>query len=542
MDTMPRPASRHRFHDLDRKIFRTTSGPVSEAGWLPEDLAADAARRLGLASLIYASTYFVAHFVSGFVGRFRPDPLAYILNDPSSYIAAAAIALAIAVFVVSVKKRNDPDFVLDVGLVFMVLGSAGIATGTIWGLMPGGPPDPDMGNDFMGVPWEATWILLYPMIAPNKPHKILVAALLSATTGLAVAFMSRFTGATPPSVSYGFLVQYFLFTSYICAFLAWFGSKCIYDLGSSVREAREIGSYELVEKLGAGGMGEVWRAKHRLLARPAAVKLIKPEMLGCCGDIGSEVQQRFELEAQTTAGLQSPHTVEVYDFGRTSRGAYYYVMELLDGLSFEELVKKHGPQPPERVVPLLRQICHSLHDAHASHLVHRDIKPGNIFVCRYGQEHDFVKVLDFGLVKQTQQSAQEDLNLTRVDSTYGTPGFLSPEMALGKADIDGRADLYSLGCVAYWLLTGEPVFRGETALEVAAMHLKDEPLPPSSLCEFPVPTALDEIILACLAKKPEDRPAGACDVARVLDAIDLPGRWDADRARRWWDVNAPVAV
>ncbi len=530
---------RHRIQKLGHGFLKQASCKLTDFRCLPDDLEEEAARRLGMVSLLYAFTYFFAYFVSGVVAGVEGSTVRFFFLYPRSYIAWAAILFALGVFVLSRVQRIPPAKLLDGGLVFMVVGAAGIAANTFWGILPDGSPDSMPGNRFMGVPWEAVWIVLFPMIAPNKPLKILLAALLAASTGLVVTFLSRYHGATSPEVSYGFLGRYFLFTSYLCALLAWMGSKYIFHLGRSVHEAREIGSYYLVQRLGAGGMGEVWRAEHQLLARPAAVKLIKPEVLGCTGTAGSEVQKRFELEAQATAGLHSPHTIHLFDFGRTSEGVYYYVMELLDGLSLEELVARYGPQPPERVLFLLIQICHSLYDAHQSGLVHRDIKPGNIFLCRYGQEYDFVKILDFGLVKQTHRADSQDLNLTKIGSTYGTPNFLSPEMAMGRGDIDGRSDLYSLGCVAYWLLTGLPVFQGKTSLEVAAMHLKDTPLPPSQLSEFEIPPALEDAILACLAKDPGARPANAKVLGDRLAGLSTNGTWDEEKARRWWEIHEP---
>jgi len=289
-------------------------------------------------------------------------------------------------------------------------------------------------------------------------------------------------------------------------------------------------------------MGEVWLGKHLMLARPAAIKLIKPDMLGRDVEGRQTAIRRFEREAQATALLHSPHTIRLYDFGSTSNGSFYYVMELLHGISLDQLISKYGPQSPARVVFILKQICHSLHDAHTNNMIHRDIKPGNILICRLGQDYDYVKVLDFGLVKSITKSSSLDMSLTQADISCGTPGYLSPEMALSRADIDGRADLYSLGCVAYWLLTGEPVFSGETALDTAAMHLKDAPIPPSQCSEFTIPGDLEQIILGCLAKKPSDRPADALALAERLAGCSLSETWDSNTARQWWQINKPCTA
>jgi serine/threonine-protein kinase len=303
-----------------------------------------------------------------------------------------------------------------------------------------------------------------------------------------------------------------------------------------------MGAYRLVKRLGEGGMGEVWMAEHHLLARPAAIKLVR----GLSGAQGSSTaslshHHRFEREVQATSLLRSPHTIEVYDFGRTDDGRFYYVMELLDGLSLEELVQRFGPVPSERAVAILRQICHSLAEAHARGLVHRDIKPANIFVCRYGLEHDFVKVLDFGLVKTT--SASTDVRLTDVGTFAGTPAYGSPESALGEnLDVDGRSDLYSLGCVAYWLLTGRTVFDATQPIQMLVQHANQTPDPPSRATELAVPPELDALVLQLLSKAPEDRPATADETARHLAAIPMPaGAWTRERARVWWDRYRPAA-
>ena len=284
---------------------------------------------------------------------------------------------------------------------------------------------------------------------------------------------------------------------------------------------------------------------HRVLARPAAVKLIHPEALAEDAAKAQAVLARFEQEAQATASLRSPHTIQLYDFGRADDGAFYYVMELLDGVDLETLVDKYGPQDPARVVHLLVQACHSLEEAHRAGLIHRDIKPANLFVCRFGTDDDFVKVLDFGLVKEVRAESDPGAatpQLTQHGVVVGTPGFMPPELALGKADIDGRADLYALGCVAYWLLTGALVFEGETPMEQMVQHAKDAPVPPSSRSEHEIPEALEKIILSCLAKDPAERPASAQDLARQLRDCSLDEPWTSERAHRWWEVHRPAGA
>jgi serine/threonine protein kinase len=246
---------------------------------------------------------------------------------------------------------------------------------------------------------------------------------------------------------------------------------------------------------------------------------------------------RFKREADAAAKLRSPHTVELYDFGETEDGTLYFVMELLEGMDLESLVRKEGPLPQERVIHILRQVCDSLEEAHASGLIHRDIKPANIHVGRVGLKHDFVKVLDFGLVKSVLP-AGDDSMATAAGLTPGTPAYLAPEMALGET-CDGRADLYALGCVAYFLLTGQLVFQASNSLQMITKHIQETPLPPSQRTELEVAPELDQIVLTCLAKRPEDRPASATELDRMLASIQVEP-WSEEEATIWWRTHQPA--
>jgi serine/threonine-protein kinase len=320
-------------------------------------------------------------------------------------------------------------------------------------------------------------------------------------------------------------------------------SHVIYGLRREVAAARDIGQYTLEEKLGSGGMGEVWRARHRLLIRPAALKLVRPEALGSSPAGPDVLLRRFEREARATAGLRSPHTVQLYDFGVTDDGTLYYAMELLEGVDLETLVRRFGPVPAERAVHILRQACRSLAEAHAAGLVHRDIKPANLFIVRAGGERDFIKVLDFGLVKLGETRADpESVKLTLTGAVAGTPAYIAPEMVLGEDHVDARADLYSLGCVGYWLLTGQLVFDADTAMKMMLAHAHTPPRPPSSRTELAIPAALDEAILACLAKDPADRPQTADDLIARLDACAFAAPWTPERAEKWWRAHLPEAA
>jgi serine/threonine-protein kinase len=370
-------------------------------------------------------------------------------------------------------------------------------------------------------------IVVFPMVIPFPPRRLLVASILAAIGSPASLVVLDRMG------THALTIDDLVAASISPAFavvLAYFGARMIYAIGQDVSRARLLGAYRLESRLGAGGMGEVWRASHRMLARPAAVKLIAPKNLG---SDARAARIRFEQEAQATALLRSPHTVEVYDFGVSSDGAFYYVMELLDGLDLDQLVRVHGPLPASRVVHILRQTCHSLGEAHAAGMVHRDIKPANIFVCHYGSDFDFVKVLDFGLVKKRKLVG--DQAVTQKDQFVGTPAFLAPEIAL-DAEIDGRADLYSLGCVAYWLLTGTFVFTADNLIALAAKHVQEDPVHPSKRTEMDIPADLERVVMDCLHKNPVDRPDSAEELANRLSDCDV-GAWTRDEAKRWWHLR-----
>ena len=287
-------------------------------------------------------------------------------------------------------------------------------------------------------------------------------------------------------------------------------------------------------------MGEVWRAEHHKLLRPAAIKLIRPERIEDTDQSSArDTIRRFEREAQATATLRSPHTVELYDFGVSGNGVFYYVMEFLNGIDLKTLVEKHGPQPPGRTIHLLEQVCESLADAHESRMIHRDVKPANIFSCHMGLSYDFVKVLDFGLVKIESDDGDEDTQLTQEGMTAGSPAFMAPEVVTGKTNVDGRADLYSLGCVGYWLLTGQYVFPRKRTMAMALDHVTTTPQPPSQRSHLSIPPELDRIILKCLEKKPEDRFGSAMELAQALSTEVAFNGGGRSQAERWWKSHYP---
>ena len=306
-----------------------------------------------------------------------------------------------------------------------------------------------------------------------------------------------------------------------------------------LEKGREICCYRIEEPLGSGGMGEVWVARHRMLNRPAAVKMIRPKAMGPDQASRQRAVRRFVREARASSALRSHHTIDLYDFGITEEGAFYYIMELLDGLSLAELVQRFGPLPAGRVIFLLRQVCHSLGEAHDAGMVHRDIKPGNIFACHHGPDYDFVKVLDFGLVKTREELDTGEAELTAENIVAGTPAFMAPEIATGGS-VDGRADTYALGCVAYWLLTGQPVFDEQTPLAVVLGHVQSEPEPPSRRTETEVPAVVEQVIMSCLAKAPQARPQSTSELDSMLAACPSSALWDRHRAKDWWSLHMPA--
>jgi serine/threonine-protein kinase len=387
----------------------------------------------------------------------------------------------------------------------------------------------------------AVWILIFPIIVPNGLRQTALASGICALSEPLIAAIFAVVGviAMPPVPAF---VQN-TWPNILAALIAIAISRLVFRLGEKLAKARSMGSYELTDKLGAGGMGEVWKGKHRLLARSAAVKLIRPSALGRADEAAVErAFTRFEHEAQATAALKSPHTIEVYDFGLSRDGTFYYVMELLEGMDLATLVEEHGPQPPERVAHLLAQACHSLYEAHNQQLIHRDIKPANLFMCRYGEDLDFVKVLDFGLVKQRVVEGEAAAGVTQEGMISGTPSFMPPEMALGSPKVDGRADIYALGCVGYALLTGKEVFDEQSTMAVLTAHIRETPPPLSERSPLDVPPDMEAVIMSCLEKKPEDRPQTARNLAHRLRAVQFEQPWTQERAAEWWSSIAPKPV
>jgi len=518
-----------------------TPGPRSAARGLSSDLLNEGARRLSWAAFLYSLAFSLA-FLPGYISHriINPELMAEYSQFPV-YTSFVAMGLGLLVALVARKGWICAESLLPVGLVFEVVGAFGIGISTNWWwfeqLAKGEKIVPT------GISWICVWILMFALVLPVRPRWTFLAALATAAMDPLTQYISW--------VGHGRLALPFevrthdmilsISPPFITAVIALFAARVVYKMGRDITRAKELGSYRLVRLLGQGGMGEVWLGKHRLLARPAAIKLIRPDKLGSkTGQEALVTLRRFEREAQATAALESPHTIQLYDFGITDEQVFYYVMELLNGLDLETLVARFGPMPAERVVHMLTQACHSLQDAHGRGLIHRDIKPANLFACHIGPDYDFLKVLDFGLVKYEAELRKGDTGLTLEGIASGTPAYMPPEVALGRKEIDERLDIYSLGCVAYWMLTGQRVFDGGTPMEVVVRHVQEAPPPPSKRTEIPIPPDVEEIILSCLEKDPAGRPAGAAELAARLRASSVAGMWTEEKAMRWWEAHMPA--
>lgn len=502
------------------------AGSSKDGGGEPE-----VSRRLVAVGAAFALIFVIAILLFNVVGPLlgtMPEQRRLIWPMPGNLIALTGMVASLALIGMARRFRDQPTLLRQAGSAYLVL------ICFLFGLVSFWVPRLDLA-----VPsWVGLAIVGYVGLVPTDPRStgitVLVAATMAPVALIVVALAGREVHATP----FEYLLAFF--PNYLCAGLAIVHAKLIRRLGRQVKEARELGSYRLEELLSQGGMGEVYRASHQMLARPAAIKLILPEKLGSQSpDYARILRERFRREAEAVASLGSPHTINLYDFGVAEDGRLFLVMELLDGLDLESLILRHGPLSPARSVHLLRQACHSLEEAHARGMIHRDIKPSNIFVCRMGLTVDFVKVLDFGLVRERTDS---DARLTAPNRTAGTPSYMAPEMVLNGEDIDHRADIYALGCVAYWLLTGRTVFQGSSTVDLLLQHVHVTPTPLSDRGEFAIPAALEAVVLECLAKSPADRPQSAGELSRRLAAALGDGStWSEPEAANWWRNNRPVS-
>jgi serine/threonine-protein kinase len=504
---------------LTRDSGRTTTR-------LPDELLNEQVHRIGLFGVVIGALWTLGLFIDIVMA-----PYVWGVSTSMRAVWLEVTGIAAAALMVWYVRYcgHSPQRKTNVSLGYLVFNGMGVAVLNTWIFPP-------VQAQVIHLSWVTVGILVFSMISPASPRKMLTAALITASMdplALLIAYM-----AGTPVVSFPHAVVLSL-PNYSCAMIAVLPSHVLQRVGRRLREAQELGSYKLVELLGTGGMGQVWRAEHNLLARDAAIKLVRPEVLGARNDAeAKQVLRRFEREAQATAQLSSPHTIQLFDFGMTQDGTFYYVMELLAGRDLESFVREFGPVPANRAIFLLRQVCHSLADAHARGLVHRDIKPANIYICRMGLEYDFVKVLDFGLVKANRSAGAQTL-VTIDHTTTGTPAYMAPEIILGEAEVDRRADVYALGCVAYFLITGQLVFEADTPMKMLLQHLHAQPLPPSQRTEVPIPRELDELVMACLDKNPDKRPQNAEELFHMACGCRTCDGWNQTQASEWWKVHLP---
>jgi len=482
---------------------------------LPSDVISRGGRRMMVAALVMAWGYALMLALYLTVWADSANRLAQI---------ASAIALVVSLSVAGyLRKRDRPKrLVVSVGIAYQLF-----VCSTMW-LTDYITVDP-VGLPGLA-PWACVAIVIFPSLVPAGPKRTLVTALASASLGFpafAVAQMLRLVPISDLQVVAGFGVS-----AYVTALIATVPAKIVYRLSKELRNARQLGSYQLLEKLGEGGMGVVYRARHAMLRRPTAVKLLRAGMVGSAG------LARFEREVQITAQLTHPNTIRVFDFGRTPEGVFYYAMEYLDGLTLDDVIELDGPQRPERVVHILEQVAGALSEAHRSQLIHRDIKPSNIMLVEQGARPDVAKVLDFGLVRDNTSA---DVSLTNAESLTGTPQYISPEAIRSPEDVGPASDIYAVGCVAYYLLTGRQVFPYSTLVEVCAAHLNEEPVPPNAHVEVGIPVPLEALVMQCLSKSAAHRPADGRALEVALKALQPESRWSEDDAESWWAAHAESA-
>ena len=417
-------------------------------------------------------------------------------------------------------ERLEPILVVMVTSLF----------GTLFGMSdPGGRPELVASLTTLTV-----CILRAVLIPSGAPRTLLVTAVAAAPCLVVAWVVHRDTTVVNAAGFHQTRISVTLNTGIwwlVQVVVATLTTRVIYGLRQRVREARQLGQYMLEKKLGEGGMGVVYRASHALLRRPTAVKLLVSERAG------ERAIQRFEREVRLTARLTHPNTVTIYDYGRTPEGVFYYAMELLDGIDLEALVKMSGALPPARVCHILIQVAGALAEAHAIGLIHRDVKPANIMLCRQIGRADIVKLLDFGLVRE-----MDAVDKTRSDihTLTGTPLYMAPESIVNPGKVDGRADLYALAAVGYFLLVGAPVFEGRTMVEVCGLHLHAQPVPPSDRLGRMLPEGLERAILRGLAKNPDDRFSSAEAFAGELRLASEGVSWTPEEAQAWWARHVPL--
>ena len=456
-------------------------------------------------------------FVISNGSAFLHDDIVVRFGSAPTWLHLAGAAVHLSLFALCRRGERSPR-----ALSVLDAGSTVLAIGVYAAMTPFQAANP--GTELFTALCLISVLMARAVFVPSTFSRTLAIGVASA-----VVVMSSFAVWPSPTqarhlLGWAIYVACWLSLGVVLSALA---SRVIFGLRERARVAEQLGQYTLLERIGQGGMGEVYRAEHAMLRRPTAVKLLRPEA------VGEQALRRFEREVTLTARLTHPNTIAIYDYGRTPDGLFYYAMEYLEGLDLQRLVDQAGPQSPERVAHILAQACDSLAEAHAVGLVHRDIKPANLVLCRRGRRDDVLKVLDFGLVKDLDRRPTEP-SLTQANAIAGTPLYMAPESIARPEEVGNRTDLYALGAVGWFLLTGRPVFEGRTLVEVCAGHLYASPKAPSEVRGHPIPRPLEDIVMRCLAKAPEDRFATADAMRLALDASEIAEKWTQQRAAEWW--------
>jgi serine/threonine-protein kinase len=529
--------------DADLAGLRAMMGPVSKPGASPgapsdtalASLAGEVGplrrHRLAATALLLAVAYAV---LLGWHLSFRPQHglAGWALISSRFLLSAAVASLLLSPIRLSASWVRVAELSLFAGLTIIVIVSQYVVT---LSMLRRGDAIGMVAFMKNGVIQMAILMLLYGTFIPNPPRTVAWGVLAMA---LAPLFSHAMLTEHQDLLPYAETLRAAEYTGsnalflVIAAGMAIAGSVLLNGLRIELHRARKFGQYRLVRKVGSGGMGEVYLAEHQLLKRPCALKLIHAE-------VGSDpiALARFEREVQSAARLSHPNTIEIYDYGHTDDGTFYYVMEYLPGMSLSELVKRDGPLPPGRVIYVFRQVCAGLAEAHGLGLVHRDLKPGNIFLAVRGGEADVAKVLDFGLVKLTKDPEAPELSSDLTVS--GTPMYMAPEQALGDRSLDARADIYALGAMMYYALTGRPPFTGETAFAIMMAQARDPVVPPSQVHPG-VPADLEQVVLRCLVKKPADRFPSVRALGDALAACTSAADWGPNRAEAWWTAEGII--
>ena len=507
------------------------STPVRTTGELEEQLR----RRLRVTSVIWACATGVLATTALVARRenLRADPSTFWTEPP-----LPGVLFVITLLTIGVVWSLAPGRRLGLARLRAIewLGVATTAsffvlnqTRSLGGMLPellGRPMEVGVAQ---GAPWGALIVAYGVLIPSSLRHSAARTAVIAACAFLPELLLLPGVDGPVRGVTSFLALKTIMIT--VMSALALYGSYRIEALGQDAEVARELGQYLLRRMLGEGGMGSVYLAEHRFLRRPCAVKLIRAEQAN-----DEAAVARFEREVQSAAGLTHPNTVQIYDYGQSEDGTFYFAMEYLPGISLDILVERHGPLEPARAVRILTQLCGALHEAHARGLVHRDLKPGNVMLCERGGVMDVAKLLDFGLVAALQNEAT-DPRITQAGMIMGTPAFMSPEQCMGDVNVTSASDIYSVGALGYFLLTGAAPFSGRSAMQTLVAHLYETP-PPITALRPEVPTALSDVIAQCLAKQPGERFSDAASLERALVRSLGSAGWTEGDARAWWQAHA----